>query len=161
MAERLRISTQETGKCKVCQHPQRGAIDGRLLKGNAFRAVAKSFGITESTIRNHVNHILPLLAKAKERQEKRTVGRMLNVYDEFIADLLAINKEIEKAKDDIVARQGWYAIKGKRLDTAFKYKLLSELLGAHPQNGNGKPTEPPPLPESVERMIHAIVNNDE
>jgi hypothetical protein len=150
----------QTTQCKACLHPKRATIDKALVKGTPVARVARQYGLSEASMRRHVKHISAVVVKAKKQRDRRSIGHVLNVYDEFAADLVAINKEIAEEKDPEI-RQGWYLIKGKRLETAIKSGLLRELLGG--ARGNGKAVHPvdEALPESVQRVIDAVVTNDE
>ena len=47
-----------TGTCRVCVHPDKDAIDGALLKGDAYRVVGERFGLSFSSVGRHCrNHL--------------------------------------------------------------------------------------------------------
>jgi hypothetical protein len=53
------------GKCTICAHPQRDAIDAALISGSVSRPrVAAEFGVNESSLRRHqANHPARSLVK--------------------------------------------------------------------------------------------------
>jgi hypothetical protein len=43
--------------CKVCQHPERAAIDKALAEGVSLRDIASQYGISKSTVDRHKAHL--------------------------------------------------------------------------------------------------------
>ena len=128
------------------------------MRGKPARVVAKAYGLTEASVRRHTKHIRAVVAKAGKQRARRAVETMVNVYDEYATDLRAINQKIAACKDDETC-QGWYETKRKRLDMALKYRFLGEWLSGGKRNG--KHEDDDPLPPGVQRVIDAVVNNDE
>ena len=57
--------------CSVCQHPDRAAIDGALVEGRSYRAVARQFPAVakDALSRHHHAHVSPALVRVVERQQ--------------------------------------------------------------------------------------------
>lgn len=149
-------------QCKPCQHSKRATIDKLLAKGKPVNAIAKAYGLTESSLRRHLKHIRAVVTKAAKQRERRRIDSMVNVYDEYSNDLREINAKIKACTNDELC-QGWYETKRKRLDMALKYRFLGEWLGRGDgtQNGNGSDHAKRTLPEAVQRVIDAVVSNDD
>ena len=56
-------------RCTVCRSPHRGDVDAALLEGGSKRTVANRFGIGESAIQRHREHVPARLAKIVQEAE--------------------------------------------------------------------------------------------
>ncbi len=64
--------------CTVCSHPEVDAINRSLLSGATYRMIANQFPVTWQAARRHVlDHVPPLLAKAKEAEEATRASDLL------------------------------------------------------------------------------------
>lgn len=53
--------------CTACHHEQRAAIDDALLRGTPNRRIAAQYGLTETSLRRHKDHVSSaVLAIAKQ-----------------------------------------------------------------------------------------------
>lgn len=65
------------GKCTVCTHPQREAIDRELVSGISFRNVADRFGVSPTAAFRHGREHIPAdLARAAEVAGSERAGRL-------------------------------------------------------------------------------------
>lgn len=65
------------GKCTICAHPQREAIDRDLVGGNSFRNVADRFGVSPTAAFRHSrDHIPADLARAVAAADSDRAGRL-------------------------------------------------------------------------------------
>lgn len=52
-------------KCKICQHPQRSAIDSALILGRSLRSICAEFtGVRRNSLHRHSRHVRDFAAKA-------------------------------------------------------------------------------------------------
>lgn len=96
-----------TGRpCTVCTHGERTAIDKALVRGTAFRRIAKDYGLSEAAVRRHANNHVPKLledaAGAAAEEERITaagwLAGLVKLYEQTSAILERNNK-----KDDAIA----------------------------------------------------------
>ncbi len=65
-------------KCAVCGHKRRAEIDSALVGNEAYRTIAKRFGVSESaTFRHQRDHLPRTLLKAKEVEEIANADTLL------------------------------------------------------------------------------------
>jgi len=58
--------------CSVCNHPDRTAIDARLVTGASFRDVARQYGLGKDAVGRHRGaHVSAALIRVAERREAR------------------------------------------------------------------------------------------
>ena len=56
--------------CTVCSHPDRPAIDGALVAGDAFRHIASQFGTSTTALQRHkADHLPAAVATAHEAEQ--------------------------------------------------------------------------------------------
>lgn len=56
--------------CTVCTHPERPAIDRALVEGDAYRDIARQFGVSKDALQRHrAEHLPARLVQAKAAQD--------------------------------------------------------------------------------------------
>src|SRR3990167_1626885 len=57
-------------QCTICAHRKRADIDSALVAGAAITRLAADFGLAESSVRRHRDHLAGLLVRAERRLER-------------------------------------------------------------------------------------------
>lgn len=77
-------------RCTVCDHPQREEIDRRLVGGEAYRDIARQFGLSKDAISRHKeSHIPDALVVAQEAGEVAQA-------DDLLAQVKALQTEAQE-----------------------------------------------------------------
>ena len=64
--------------CTVCQHVERAAIDEALVRGVAYRVIARQFDLGKDALgRHHAEHLPALLLKGQAAAEMSQADRLL------------------------------------------------------------------------------------
>lgn len=67
-------------RCTICTHPDRQAIDQRLVAGDVYRRIATDSGVSESALRRHKSdHLGPALREAMARRGEEAVEQAATV----------------------------------------------------------------------------------
>ncbi len=105
--------------CTICQHPERDAIEARLVSGDSSYAIAEAFGVGASAVqRHHANHTSPALA-AMETQA--ALDRKATLLDR-------IETLIERA-EAMFATAASAGQSSQALNVLRELRALLELLG--------------------------------
>jgi hypothetical protein len=98
-------------RCSVCAHEQRADIDSALVRGVPYRRVATQHGVSEQSVRRHIQHASDIKVAANETAEKhqrsvlervRELSGLLEEQLEAVAsvsppdDALGITKELSR-----------------------------------------------------------------
>ncbi len=71
------------GTCRVCDHPDRAAIDQSLCRPRSDSAVSRQFGFSRATIARHRAHsTLNSLIEAQQEGTAGEVGRLKSLAEE-------------------------------------------------------------------------------
>jgi hypothetical protein len=88
--------------CAVCIHEKRDEIDGEIVSGQPYRALARTFGVSKDSISRHANlHIPETLTKAHAVKE---VGRAVALLDRVEALVTAAEGLLTFGKGEKDAR---------------------------------------------------------
>jgi hypothetical protein len=142
--------------CTVCSHPRRRAIDGMLVGGVSNRRVAATFGLTETSVRRHLDaHVSAMLRQTaqgeKEADELKLAGD-LSAQIRQIRDRAALLLQKSEAAGD--NRTALSAIR----ELFRGVELLARMSGDISEGGGSsivivyKGGEPPP-PEWVDQQV--------
>jgi hypothetical protein len=145
-------------ECKTCQHPKRALIEKLLVKGKPINAVAKAYGLSETSLRRHVKHIRAMVTKAHSQRDRRRRIAMLTVEEQYERDGRQLDKLIETTKD-IEQKQKWYLVKFRWYDLGMKYAFLSATLPRQIDRNGKVHDEPERLPDALQRVIDAVVKD--
>ncbi len=84
------------GRCTVCNHPQRKAIDAALSL-RSERSIAAQFGLSGSAVHNHKTvHVKPAIARELARRESMGPRILLDKLERYIE---AAERGIELAEN--------------------------------------------------------------
>jgi len=79
------------GRCSVCRHPERRALEQAHVGGATLRELAKQYGKDKSTIHNHISKHMPrAVREAAEVIEERSHG------DGILSELLTLRDEARR-----------------------------------------------------------------
>lgn len=79
------------GRCSVCRHPDRRALEQAHVSGATLRELAKRYGKDKSTIHKHVSEHMPrAVREAAQAVEERSHG------DGILGELLALRDEARR-----------------------------------------------------------------
>lgn len=77
--------------CKVCNHPQRLAIDRELVQGKSYIIIANTYGgVSWQNVRNHKEHLSRQLVSAYERKSQEWAGDLLDHLRDIVFKAAAI-----------------------------------------------------------------------
>ncbi len=133
-------------RCTACDHPDRSALDQRLVAGESFRLIATDTGLSESSLKRHKEaHLKPALRAAMaERQETATrhaqeaqAAKAAKDYDstEALLDQVGLLRTtafglLHKAEQAGELRTAVAAVKEVRATLELLLKLAGELRDA-------------------------------
>jgi transposase-like protein len=113
-----------TRTCTICSHPEREAIERKLLAGESYRDIAGQFGVSKSSLERHhrAGHIAAHLAQAHQAAQVAQADDLLAEVQALRAKAYSILLQAEGAGDLRTALQG--------IRTALEcLTLLAKLLG--------------------------------
>lgn len=111
--------------CTACLHPDRPEIDHALVRGTAYRTIAKQYGLSDSAAFRHQREHLPkLLAEAAEAEEVAHADTLLAEVRSLHARTLSLLDAAEQAGDLSVALR---AIREARGNVELLARLAGEL----------------------------------
>lgn len=110
------------GKCSVCSHASRGAIDHALVQRAPYRDIARRFGVSKDALARHVKAHLPReLARADE-------ARRGEEADEVLRDARRIQLEamliFQDAKEDGLLKTALMALREARQTLALRINMI-------------------------------------
>lgn len=80
------------GKCTVCSHHDRAAIDGALVAGTPYRNIAERFSVSLAALARHREHISAAIAQREEAHALDVVKQLLAINGAMWAILTAARK---------------------------------------------------------------------
>ncbi len=87
-------------RCTVCLHPERQAIDARLVKGESARLLAALYGVSDRALRRHAaNHLPAALAEARSAEAATKADDLLAKVAQLEADAQRLGRAAEAAGD--------------------------------------------------------------
>ena len=119
-------------RCTVCDHAGRADIDRALVRGVAYRRIAKQHALSESAVFRHQKEHLPrLLVEAKEAEEAADADSLLSEVRALHRRTLTLLDTAEDAGDLGVALR---AIREARGNVELLARLAGELQEGHVVN---------------------------
>jgi hypothetical protein len=89
-----------TRTCTICTHPQRAEIDAAAIAGEAYRDIARRYGMSKDAVMRHAaQHLLAELVKAKQAEDVTRATDLLAMATERDAKALALLAKAEAACD--------------------------------------------------------------
>ena len=80
-----------TGRCSICRHPERRALEEAHVSGATLRELARRYGKDKSTIHKHVSQHMPRsVREAAQAIEERSHG------DGILSELLSLREEARR-----------------------------------------------------------------
>ncbi|MFN0167827.1 MAG: hypothetical protein ACKV22_15475 [Bryobacteraceae bacterium] len=105
----MRRVSEEEGRCEVCRHPKRDAIEADLVSGVGYARLEKQYGIAEWTLGRHKRlHLRREVQAASARMGSERRRRLLAASEESLEGMRRIWAE-SRQKDPRLALQ---ALKG-------------------------------------------------
>jgi hypothetical protein len=93
--------------CSICKHPDRDAIDRRLVNGDPLPEITALFRVSDDALTRHkAKHIPPALAKASEAAEVAQADTLLREVKALRAKAYSLLLQAEHAGDLRTALQG-------------------------------------------------------
>lgn len=135
-----------TGRCKVCDHRQRGAIERELIDPQrSNRAIAKTYGLVARTLDRHKLKCVRLAAVATiERQERKLAVDLVDGMEALQSVTMGIMRDalegvpllnrkngepiLDKRGRAVLVRDGRTALRAVR-EGRGNYQLLAQLTG--------------------------------
>jgi len=111
-------------RCTVCGDAQLKKIDEQLITGVPYRSIAKQFGVSDSAVYRHKEHIDCTLIKAKEAEE---VARADDLLEQVRGLQERALKILSKAEEEGDLRTALTAIREARGNLELLARLLGEL----------------------------------
>jgi len=95
------------GRCSVCRHPDRPAIDQMIVNRRPYRSIVDRFHLSKSAlIRHHDDHLPETLAKAREAEEMARADDLLIQVKALRSKAMALLMKAEQAGDLRTALRG-------------------------------------------------------
>jgi len=83
-------------KCKICTHPKRLEIDRLIVQGVQHTKIAKQYGMSNQSVRNHsMNHLSRQLLKYDETRERISSSRILDEVEDLLTKTKRILRDSE------------------------------------------------------------------
>ena len=115
-------------RCTICTHKNRAKIDKVLVARQAFRAIARQYGVSkDALIRHHDDHLPAALVKAQEATEAAQADALLAQVVDLRDKALGILSKAE-VSDDL--RAAVSAIREARGCVELLAKLAGQLKDA-------------------------------
>jgi hypothetical protein len=139
-------------RCTVCHHPERAAIDRRLVSGEACAHLHREFGFSEASMLRHTkNHVQkPLRAAAIRAGAVGHAGAMVAKGDNDPAALLALSDlvgtmqrnlaRLERAADEAEGEKARLALAALSGQVSRAVEVAAKVSGV---GAAGKPQSPP------------------
>jgi len=87
-------------RCTLCVHPEREAIDARIVGGEAARLLAAVYGVSDRALRRHAaNHLPAALADAQSAKAATKADDLLGKVAQLEADAQRLGRTAEAAGD--------------------------------------------------------------
>ena len=72
--------------CRVCEHPERDAIDRALVSGGRYRDLGRQYGVSKDSIRRHnARHVSAAIAAVQAEQEHDAAVSLLERVEDLIS----------------------------------------------------------------------------
>lgn len=114
--------------CAICSHPERAQIDAALVAGEAFRNIAKRWGMSAAAaFRHRVEHIVEQVAKAAKATEAEDVRRALDIVQQLRAINGASLNVLQDARQSGKGELALKAVDRVQRQIELQAKLLGEL----------------------------------
>lgn len=104
--------------CRVCQNPERDAIETALVSGEGYRAIARHFALSKDSVARHREHLSPALTAVPAAREEARSEALLDQLQALIARGQRIADRAEQGGRDVTALAAIRELRG-----------LLELLG--------------------------------
>ena len=115
-------------RCTVCTHKKHTEIDKALVERQAFRAIARQYGISkDALIRHHDDHLPAALVKAQDATEAAQADALLAQAVDLRDKALGVLSKAEEAAD---LRTAVSAIREARGCVELLGKLAGQLKDA-------------------------------
>lgn len=91
--------------CRCCKHPRRKELDRELAAGESKRTVATRYGLTESSVQRHREHVVKAVARVEVQRAASIAEEIHRLYEwaqrigtqaEAEGDLRAVNGSIRE-----------------------------------------------------------------
>src|SRR6476660_8989722 len=119
-------------RCTVCDHPQRIAIDDLVsLDTMSTRRIATQFKLGPAAIQRHKAHVLPKLARAIDRAEKREGDEFLDGIRKTLNRMsFGVHHGLQAAKDGLIDPELAYRlVPGMAAQQLRALELLGQATG--------------------------------
>ena len=137
-------------RCSICTHPGRLAIDEALVRGEANRALAARYTLSEAAVRRHkAQHLPRTLVKAKAAEEVAEADDLLAQIQRLQAITLGILGRAAQAGD---LKTVLAAVREARGNV----ELLARLMVAALQLEQSRPTESDLRSLTTEELMEKI-----
>lgn len=115
--------TPHETRCTVCTHPKRSEIDLAIATGLSKLEIARSFGVSESSVYGHGDrHLTPAIAKAAHNNAVLSAERIVSRLDE-------IDRVTRKLITDAIATGDIRAATSAVTELRGQLKFIAELAG--------------------------------
>lgn len=112
-------------RCTICDHAERADIDRALVRGTAYRSIAKQYRLSESaTFRHKAEHLPGKLMQAKDAEEVADADTLLDEVRSLHERTLSLLSGAEEAGELATALR---AIREARANLELLAKLAGEL----------------------------------
>lgn len=86
--------------CRVCTHAERDAIDEALVSRVPYRNITQLYGVSKYSLSRHLTgHILPYVARVRERQDHDRAGTMVARINELTSETRDILRAARTGED--------------------------------------------------------------
>jgi hypothetical protein len=90
--------------CKICNHPDRVAIDREIVQGMNLRRMSAEYKVPYHSLYNHSEkHVARQMVAAFEKRDIIESNNLLNMVEEMLRDCQAIFKRNFDNKRDMMA----------------------------------------------------------
>ena len=87
----MKRMTEEEGRCEVCRHPKRDAIEADLVNGVGYARLEKQYGVAEWTLGRHKRlHLRREVQAASVRMGSERRRRLLAASEESLEGMRRI-----------------------------------------------------------------------
>jgi len=150
-------------RCTICDHPKRREIDKALAtKRGSMRQIAQRFAVSPHALTRHRAHLSRQLTNRATATEETNADQLLRELYESKAKVLRAMEEIEMLTNGnkLVALPALLACV-KTHCTVSELLLKVEIARAEQLRNAPRETETAQLTPAVQRVIDAVVTNDE
>jgi hypothetical protein len=87
--------------CTICRHEQRAAIDAELAAGTPRRAIASRYGVDDSAVWRHREHVAPAIAEAQVERHAFSAEGIAARLDEVDAQLAQAAAKAKRSAEHV------------------------------------------------------------